>query len=399
MSKKVYFSDNEKNIYKKFDKLKKESGSHSPSMISIKEIIPEIDIKVDACFLSNPYATDLFLYRLQTDLLETNQIRDILEFYPSQNSIISKSISNLVGIDSNKIIIGNGAIEIIQTVLKTFVKDKIIVILPTFSSYYEFINEETEFVPYYLSKKNDYKLNIENYISFVKKEKPNTIVIINPNNPNGAYINYDEMKIIVEELSFVKNIIVDESFIHFAFEDEELKMNSIVELVKEHSNLIVIKSMSKDFGIAGIRAGYGIMDEKYMLRLLKSGFLWNSNGISEYFFRLYGSDKFYEDYEVIRKRYILESQSFFRELSKINGIKTYDSKANFILVELLDGLKAFDFALKLLIKYGIYARIGDDKIGLEGQYLRIASRKKEDNDYIIKSIKHLLENEIIEHGE
>lgn len=385
----IKLTTEEQNIASKIRQLKEAAGSHSPSIFTIAEELPELEIKVDACFLSNPYATDLFEKYLKKDLIDNGKLRDVLEFYPSQNDVIADVVGKSINIGKENIFVGNGAIEVIQAVMHKYVKNKIIVNIPTFSSYYEFAREDTEVVYYQLKKENNYALMADEYIEFVKKEKPDSIVIINPNNPNGGYLQYKDLRYILNNLKEVENIIIDESFIHFAFENSKYSLISATELFKEFNNVIVIKSMSKDFGIAGIRAGYAVMDKYKVSELLKNGFLWNSSGLAEYFFRLYKKENFIEEYEVVRKQYISEAQIFFKELSKIKEIKVSPSMANFALIELLDGSTSADFVSKMLIKYGIYTRTGSDKIGLSGEYIRVASRTKEENKIIIESIKDM----------
>ena len=147
--------------------------------------------------------------------------------------------------------------------------------------------------------------------------------------------------------------------------------------------------MSKDFGVAGIRAGYAIMQKSKIDKLLKNGYLWNSNGLSEYFFRIYGTQDFRDKYEMVRKKYITQTQQFFSDLAKIQGLKVYPSKANFALLELVNGIKSSDFVIKMLLKYGIYTRTCNDKIGLNGEFVRLASRTKEENDMILNALNDL----------
>ncbi|EDP5103375.1 histidinol-phosphate aminotransferase family protein [Campylobacter jejuni] len=382
----IKLNDYEKNITQKIKDLKNASGSHSPSVFTMAEQIPELNIKIDSCFLSNPYATALFLRYLKEELIDGQKLRSVLEFYPSQNSIIAKTVADFIGIDPKNVFIGNGAIEIIQAVMHNFVGKKIIVNIPTFSSYYEFAKSETNVVYYQLSKEDNYNLNIEHYLNFVKNENPDSVVLINPNNPDGGYINYEKLRYILSELKYVKNIIIDESFIHFAYENKDYNGINIEYLFKEFHNTIIIKSMSKDFGVAGIRIGYAIMSEDKIRGLLKNGYLWNSSGLSEYFLRLYVRKNFFDEYDKVRREYIQETQTFFRKLSGIKQFKVYPSMANFALVELLDGSSSTDFVAKMLIKYGIYMRTCNDKIGLEGEFIRIASRTLEENDMVLKSI-------------
>lgn len=376
-------------ISQKYSELKKQSGSHSPSLSNIKEKIAEIKIKVDACFLSNPYATELFLEYFKKEMIDTGEINALLEFYPSQNNIIAGYVENILGIEKGSVFICNGAIEAIQAVIHRFTKKKILVIIPTFSSYYEYATKENEVVYYKLKKENNFKLDIEHYIETVKEVKPNTIILINPNNPDGGYTKLKDLKRIVKELSWVKNIIIDESFIHFAYENSDMKLQSIVPFVKEMDNVVILKSMSKDFGIAGLRCGYAIMAKKRVAELLKNGYLWNSNGIAEYFFKLYSRKDFLKKYEIVRRKYITEALFFISELTQIENIKIYPTRANFVLIELLNGLTADDVSSDLICNYGVYVRNCNDKIGLEGEFIRVAARSQSENEIILNAIQNV----------
>lgn len=264
--------------------LKQQAGSHSPSLFTIKEQLPGLKMGIDACFLSNPYATDLFLDYFKKELLgEDLAIRDMLEFYPSQNNVIAASLANFLKVPAEMLFVGNGAIEIIQAVIHKFTHEKIIVNIPTFSSYYEFIKPGVSLVFNKLKKEEEYKLNVSDLLKLVHTEKPDTVVLINPNNPNGGYITKSEIAELLEGLKSVGTVLLDESFIHFAFENDQMDPLSYVDMVLKYPNVVTIKSMSKDFGIAGIRAGYAIMHPTRIKQLLSNGFLWNSNGLAEYF--------------------------------------------------------------------------------------------------------------------
>jgi histidinol-phosphate/aromatic aminotransferase/cobyric acid decarboxylase-like protein len=370
--------------------LKNQSGTHSPSIDTLLAEIPDLKIAVDACFLSNPYATDLFLEYLDLDLLKTNKLRDVLEFYPPQNREVAKKISRVINVDYRNIFVGNGAIEIIQAVLHNFVSNKVILPIPTFSSYYEFVKEGAEVIFYRLNKESDFYLNPIEYVKFINQVNPDTIVLVNPNNPNGAYLKKEDIEYILENCKNLENIILDESFIHFAYEDKQLSHISSEKLISKYPNLIIIKSMSKDFGVAGLRAGYAVMDELKVNFLLKNGYLWNVSGLANYFFKVYSEEKFIQEYEIVRKKYIENTLKFISDLKNIPQVKIYSSKANFVLMELSDGRSSFDFTMDLLINHGIYVRDCSDKIGLEGQFVRIASRTFEENQKIVNSINQLL---------
>lgn len=384
------FTPEQTAIAEQLSKMKEEAGSHSPSLLTLREQLPALDIGVDACFISNPYATQLFLDHLQRELIDTGAIRDVLEFYPSQNQVIASLLAQNLGVGPEWLFVGNGAIEIIQAVIHNFAKRRVLVNLPTFSSYYEFAEGRVDVVFHTLDKADEFRLDADAYLERVRETEPDLVVLINPNNPDGSYLPYEDLMRIISELPPEITVVVDESFIHFAFEDLNLDIRSVIDQCPQHPNLIVMKSMSKDFGIAGIRAGYAVMHPERVAMLLSNGFLWNSNGIAEYFFRLYCREDFVDSYDIVRKQYILETQLFYRQLAKVPGVKVYPSMANFALVEILGGVTADDVTQHLLIRHGVYVRTCSDKVGLVGEYLRIASRGLRDNQKIIDALTDVL---------
>lgn len=375
------------NISELYKSLKKESGSHSPSIETLKKHINK-SIEVDACFLSNPYATDLFFRYLKQDLLENDTLKDYLEYYPPQNIDIANILSDFININKENIFVGNGAIEIIQAVIQNFCHGKICIPIPTFSSYYEFVDESKLEIVYYELIKNNYKVDEQKLSNFILENKINNVVLINPNNPDGNYIELSTLIDFLKKNKHLDNIIIDESFIHFAYENKELDLISIEPLFSEFKNLTIIKSMSKDFGIAGIRAGYALMDAKKVKSLIKNGYLWNINGLAYYFFKLYCNQKFQKDYEVVRKKYIINTIYFIEQLKKIENIKIIESKSNFVLVKHIHKT-SFELMITLLNDFGIYVRDCSDKIGLEEGFVRIASRTFEENEKIIFAVNEI----------
>jgi histidinol-phosphate/aromatic aminotransferase/cobyric acid decarboxylase-like protein len=374
-------------IKKRIAALKENSGSHSPSISTLISEIPEIKIEIDACFLSNPYATDLFMEYL-FEISGTNKLRDILEYYPPQNNDIRKKIAKVLNTDPRTVFVGNGAIEVIQACMHRFAGKVVALPIPTFSSYYEFAPEGTRMEYYELNEENDYNLDVQGFSQFIRSRNADSAIIINPNNPVGNYLTQDQIVDFLEAHKHLELIIVDESFLHFAFEDEELGLIDNSALVQTYPNLVLVKSMSKDFGIAGIRAGYGIMSPERVDTLMSNGYLWNINGMADYFYELYGDAHFRARYEEVRKKYISETKSFIQAFLTIDKIKVYPSKANFVLVKLPSNVSSFEFCVDLLIDYGIYLRDCSDKIGLKGGFVRVASRTLRENNRIIMAFKN-----------
>ncbi len=380
-------SECKQEIRRRVRDLKEESGSHSPSVSTLLKDIPELAVEVDACFLSNPYATDLFLKHMDDDLIRTGKLREVLEFYPPQVHDVRKYISKATTIPAENIFVGNGAIEVIQALMHRFVRQNICVILPTFSSYYEFASNDTEVIYYRLRKEENFTLDVDRYLAFVREKKVRNAAIINPNNPDGGYLSKEQLASLISGLRHLDNLIIDESFIHFAYEGVELFQISHEEMIREFPNLCIVKSMSKDFGIAGIRAGYGVMNSDKVAALLANGYLWNVSGLADYFFRVYADPGFQEAYDVVRKKYIMNTLMFLTQINSMGNVKAYPSKANFALLEILNGKSSFEFTMDLLIDHGVYVRDCSDKKGLDGQFIRVASRTFEDNLKILAAIK------------
>jgi histidinol-phosphate/aromatic aminotransferase/cobyric acid decarboxylase-like protein len=320
--------------------------------------------------------------------LTTDKFREILEYYPPQNYDIRRKVSPILNVHEKNIFIGNGAIEIIQACIHRFSGKKIALPIPTFSSYYEYAMNGCDVIFFELCGDNNFELDIESYAKFIKENRADTAIIINPNNPVGNYLPKKEIYQFLESHKHLQLIILDESFVHFAYEDKSFDLVENNNLVDIYPNLVIVKSMSKDFGIAGIRAGYGLMNENRVKALLENGYLWNISGLADYFFTLYGDEEFQKQYEPLRKKYIEESTVFFQSLAKIDSIKVFPSKSNFVLIKIPDHISSFDFCMDLLIEKGIYLRDCNDKIGLTGKggFIRVASRSLEENEQIVEAI-------------
>ena len=379
----------EEKIKQKLAEIKKKSGSHSPSPVMLAQE-KRVTVRHDFCFLGNPYATDVFLKYWKKDFGKGGErLRKLIELYPSQNTVLAEKVGNMLGVPARTIFVGNGATEVIQAVLHTAVEKKILVSVPTFSPYLEFAPKGVTTVLHQLKKENDFRLVADTLLAQVKKEKADTVVIINPNNPDGGYVSAPKLRTLLRKLRGVRTVIVDESFIHFADKHSRV-LHGAAGLVTTFQNLVVIKSLSKDFGIAGLRLGYAVMSKERVSALLEKGYLWNISGFGEYFLGLLGRDDFLRRYEQARLRAISERDEFFAELTKIKELRVYPSKGNFFLVELMDGSTANDLMVTLLARYGIYVRACADKVGLTGEFIRIASRRGSENKKLLVALSKLL---------
>jgi len=360
--------------YEKFLKLKSDSGLHSPSVYELKNDL-KIDVSVDACFLCNPYAFELFM-----DNFKKIDLTDYIKYYPPQNKILSNLLSKNIDINPEYLLIGNGAIQLIELIMREFEGKKKCIITPTFSTYYEYDIDNIVFFKTY--KENDFYVDKKSLVEFCLSNQVEVLIIVNPNNPTGTIMKKNDIKYIIRELKKV-SVVVDESFIDF-FD----KSHSVETDVYTNRNLIVIRSLSKDFGIAGLRLGYSVCDPKISNKIFsKYGLCWNINGLAQIFLELMNDPIFKEDYQKARERYLDNREKFYTNLLKLDKFKVYKSYANFFIVDCFENVnKVFSY---LLFDKKIYTRILNDKLDLDDSFLRIACGTEEDNESVYNALKEI----------
>jgi histidinol-phosphate/aromatic aminotransferase/cobyric acid decarboxylase-like protein len=387
----IKISPEETVLLRQLEELSARSGSHSPSLGTMQKAIPEIVINIDACYLSNPLATDLFWSYFNADVLADSQLfKRMLEAYPSQNRAIAERLSTAIGASAEQLFIANGATEAIQAVIHNF-SSHIHICTPTFSPYYEFAGRDKQVTEFNLDPAKNFAIDPEAYVESVLGSHADTAVLISPNNPDGYLIPNDDLEWILSKLASLSTIIVDESFIHFADNatpDGELP--SLTGITNQFDNVTVVKSMSKDFGIAGIRAGYSIMPAERVTQLLENGYLWNTSGMAEYFFSLFERPKFLEEYLGELSSYKLFIDKFTSATENFDFIQAFRTSANFQLMKLPEHVSSDVVAALLLIRHGVYVRGCGDKIGLDGEYLRVAIRTESENEAILDALADIL---------
>ena len=222
------------------------------------------------------------------------------------------------------------------------------------------------------------------------------MVLINPDNPSGNYIPFNELNNVIRWCQEEgKNIIIDESFVDFADIDSKTKIDeiSIIKdpILNKYRNLIVIKSLSKSYGIPGVRLGVLATGNEDIINEIKEDIsIWNINSFAE--FSLQIMEKYYKDYlnsiSKIRKcRSIL-----MKKLAEIEYIKPYESNANYIMCK-LNGVSSKELCCRLL-KRNIFVKDLSKKINDGNEYIRIAVRGEEDNQILINVLQELFDKTI-----
>lgn len=329
----------------------------------------------DYCYLVNPY------FPTESMINKMKYFYDKLLFnYPSGQSIERICASRMFdNVSDDNILIGNGAAELINN-LKYIVGNKIALTIPSFNEYVRcFPNGE---ITYINSSDDNYRLSLKKLKDVLNKV--DTLIVISPDNPSGSHLKYGE---VIELLDMAKEmhkqIIFDESFIDFA-NDSYTLIND--DILKKYPNLIVIKSISKSYGVPGLRLGVlASGNNKYLDIINRNMPVWNINSFAEYFLQIILIYK--KDYVKGCKKIKEERNRFYNELIKINELDVYDSEANYFMIKLNKGTSN-ELAEYLLDNNKILIKVLNGKNGFDDkEYIRIAVKTKEENDYFIQSIK------------
>ena len=329
----------------------------------------------DYCYLVNPYfPTEAMINKMKYFYNE------LLFNYPSGQSIERICASRMFdNVSDDNILIGNGAAELINN-LKYIVGKKIALTIPSFNEYVRcFPNSE---ITYINSKDDNYRLSLNKLKDVLNKV--DTLIVISPDNPSGSHLKYGE---VIELLDMAKEmdkqVIFDESFIDFA-NDSYTLIND--DILNKYPNLIVIKSISKSYGVPGLRLGVLASGNYEYLDIINRNMpVWNINSFAEYFLQIFLIYK--KDYVCGCSKIKEERNRFYNELIKISELDVYDSEANYFMIK-LNKSTANEIAEYLLDNNKILIKVLNGKNGFDDkEYIRIAVKTKEENDYFIQSIK------------
>lgn len=332
---------------------------------------------LDFCYLSNQYFPDGKFYSELADSMPK-----LLSNYPSGQSKLCKILARWYEEDSfnhENIIIGNGASELIR-VINTAVVNNMTVPVPTFNEYESRL--ETNQINYFnLPINNKFKLVKEDFVESATKSESNVALLINPNNPDGGITVKSDLIWILERLGGV--VIVDESFIDFSGDRNKF---SVQDQVDKYPSLVVIRSISKEFGLPGLRLGYLITSNKEIKeRVLECLPIWNINSMAEYFIENFPYHQ--DSYNKSIRQTIEDRQRLFGNLKQISFLEPLPSHANFILCKVINQ-SAQDLIRQLFNEFKILVKDCCDKRSIEKEnFIRIAVRTEQDNKKLIEVLK------------
>jgi histidinol-phosphate/aromatic aminotransferase/cobyric acid decarboxylase-like protein len=261
------------------------------------------------------------------------------------------------------------------------------VVYPTFEEYPNRMQEDK--VIAYVPQNKDFSYTADDLMAFFAVREVAAILLINPDNPSGNYISKVDVVHLAKWCKDKKvTLVVDESFVDFSEQsvDNTLLTNEILE---ENPNLVVVKSISKSYGVPGLRLGVLASSNLLLIdRVRKNVPIWNINSFAEFYMQIF--NKYEQDYKQACRLFIRERDRFYVDLQQIGYLRIIPSQANYFLCEVISKYSSKELTELLLNEYNILIKdCGTKKAFRNGEYIRIAVRSTLDNQRLIDALKEL----------
>ena len=327
---------------------------------------------LDFCYLVNPY----FPPQRLIDEIQAN-FTSLLTQYPSGMRVNALLAARNFAVHQRNILVGNGAAELIKALMARL-EGVTGFIRPTFEEYPNRYQDRPNvcFTP----AGPDFRYTADDLMAFFGPQDIDNLVLINPDNPTGNYIPAPDV-LRLADWAQEKGIrlILDESFVDFADEADNTFIRQ--DLLDRYRRLYVVKSISKSYGVPGLRLGVLASGDQDLIAALKKDVaIWNINSFAEFYMQI--EEKYKKDYARSLELIRAERARFRRELEKLPNLRVIPSQANYLMVELLGGLSARAITRDLLVNRCILVKDLSPKLGGQ-QYLRLAVRDTRDNDRLL----------------
>lgn len=333
---------------------------------------------LDFCYMTNRYFPP-------RRMIEDMQVRlpELIGSYPSTNWYLSSLLAAQVGLSEKELVVGNGASELINAVVARYVH-RLAVPMPTFE---EFVNRAKilgrEVSPFVPSQRFD--LDVDAFIEHVKDTGSDSALLIRPNNPTGSYLSKGDLVYFLDRMRSLNLVLVDESFLDFADAEAD---PSALDLIHEYRNLLVLKSLSKNCGIPGIRLGYAATGDAERLTDLRNDLpIWSINSFAQYF--LEEMVDYRMEYSESCRKVRGATRELVRGLAEVPYLYPFPTQGNFVLCQILYGFTGEDLTNRLFEDSRVIVNNCGSKDGLQGDFIRIACRTDEDNSLLVEALKRL----------
>lgn len=359
-----------------------EGTAHSPSFLNLQRSMNRGDLALrDYCIPVNPYFPTERMFAGFRAKLKT-----YMKYYPSQNSSLSELLARFLDLDPNTIVLANGSTELITWADRLFIRGILATPVPTFGRWTDQPVESGKRVASYVTRPEDsFRLDVDRFAAFVRRQGARVAAVCNPNNPTGALLERSEVLRLLDLLEDLDLIVIDESFIDFA--DPEA-VPSVADVAAERPNVMVLKSLGKNFGLHGIRLGYAVACPGVAAELRRAVPHWNVNGVAEMVLREVVECR--NEYERSRRKVIDDRVILEDELGDLPALRVFPSRANFAYVRVEDDVDGTALRDHLLTEHGCFVRQCGNKLGSDGQFFRIAARPADEVEFLIDALRSSL---------
>ncbi|MET7688217.1 histidinol-phosphate transaminase [Streptomyces sp. NPDC005483] len=357
------------------------TAAHSPSMAALAREGGDGTGPVDFCIPCNPY----FPTPAMMDTMAA-RLKDIITYYPSSADTITAELCNLLQLPPQAVAMGNGSTELITWIDHLLVRESLAVPVPTFGRWTDQPMETGKRVDMFpLQESSGFALDLAQYAEFIRTRGTRVAVICNPNNPDGGFLHKHALVQFMDAMADLDLIIIDESFLEFADAEQE---PSVVQEAMIRPNVIVLRSLGKNFGLHGIRFGYMVANPSLAGRVRSMLPKWNLNAFAEYvvfMLKEHGAEYAQSLHQVRRDRLDMASQ-----LSALPGLTVYPSQGNFLFVRLPVGAEGTVVRDRMLTEHRILVRECGNKIGSSSRFLRLVVRPQVDVRRLVSGLEQVL---------
>ncbi len=330
----------------------------------------------DFCYLVNPYYPP---QRMMDEMKAS--FEKLLTQYPSGMGVNSLLAARNFGVDQRHILVGNGAAELIKALMETLT-GKVGFIRPTFE---EYPNRWAKECAVYVPENEDFSYTADDLMAYFADTDIQTLIVINPDNPTGNYLpKADVLRLAAWCGEKAISLVLDESFVDFADEENSSLIDD--EILERYPHMFVMKSISKSFGVPGARLGVlATANQAVIAKMKKDVAIWNINSFGEFYMQI--EEKYRTDYVAAMAKTRIAREKFVAGLQTIPHLRVIPSQANYVTVELLDGIDSRRLCKDLLRKYDLFIKDLTPKMKRPGhQYVRLAIRNIEDNDKLLRAL-------------
>ncbi|MER7866106.1 histidinol-phosphate transaminase [Streptomyces cellulosae] len=356
------------------------TAAHSPSMAALTR---ESDGAgpVDFCIPCNPYFPTPAMFDEMA-----SRLRDIITYYPSSADTITAELCSLLRLPPQCVAMGNGSTELITWIDHLLVRESLAVPVPTFGRWTDQPMETGKRVDMFpLQESSGFALDLAQYAEFIRARGTRVAVVCNPNNPDGGFLHRHAVVQFMDAMADLDLVVIDESFLEFADAENE---PSVVQEAMLRPNVIVLRSLGKNFGLHGIRFGYLVANPALAGRVRSMLPKWNLNSFAEhvvFMLKEHGAEYAQSLHQVRRDRMDMSGQ-----LSSLPGLTVYPSQGNFLFVRLPVGAEGTVVRDRLLTEHRILVRECGNKIGSSSRFLRLVVRPQVDVRRLVTGLEQVL---------